>query len=250
MNWHKGTASTVVTPLKQSRDLSQQSLLDRILRIRSRVAGQLGLRELRRRMWHMMPGFLPFVLWGIPHRDPISPTLRVVAVAIIAGLGLRILWGFRLIRRHSEQGEHGMGAVMGYALSVLACLLLFPAQAEISLGVLGILAFGDGSATLVGLMWRGKPLPWNTQKSWPGLFAFIGIGTFMSALIYWGETHNLEAMTPGVSFPTALLCTALATVPAAIAESLPLRINDNIRVGVTAAIGLAAAHGWLIGWAG
>ncbi len=70
----------------------------------------------------------------------------------------------------------------------------------------------------------------------------------MAAIVYWGETHNLEAQTPGVSFVTALYCAGMTVVAAAIAESLPSRLNDNLRVGVTAAVVGAAMHGMLVGW--
>ena len=250
MNGHKGLTEASISSPRGTIRTYQRVLFIQLGRTGHRLMGHLGTRELRRRLWHMSPGFLPFILWAIPHRDPISPTLRIIIISMIAGLGLRILWGFSRIRRHGESSDRGIGAVMGYALSVLACLLLFPGQAEISLGVLGILAFGDGSATFIGLVCRGKKLPWNPSKTWFGMVGFIVFGTLMSAIIYWGETHNLEARTPGVSFHTALLIAFLATLPAAVAESLDVRLNDNIRVGVTAAVCLASAHGWLVGWAG
>ena len=206
--------------------------------------------ELRRRLWHMSPGALSFFLWAFPHRDPISPTLRWIMTGIIAMLAARIFLGFKQIQRRNEADNQATWAVLGYAASVLMCLLVFPGQAEIALGVLGILAFGDGSATLGGLILRGPTLPWNADKSWSGFFSFIVVGTLMGALMYWGESHNLEARTPGVTWDIALKCVFLATVAAAIAESLPSRINDNIRVGIVSAVTLAIAHGHFVGWAG
>jgi phytol kinase len=195
----------------------------------------------------MAPGLLPFVLWPISHRDPISPTLRAIIVALVVGLGLLIFLNFRRIAR---QGRHDdrLPAVVGYAGSVLLTLLIFPAQAELGLTVLGVLALGDGSATLGGMLLGGPTLPWNPRKTWSGSLCFVLVGGLLASVIYWGETHNLEAQTPGVSFATALACGIPAALAGAIVESLPLRINDNIRVGVAAAVTVAVAHGIVVGW--
>jgi dolichol kinase len=200
----------------------------------------LTSRELKRRLWHMAPGCLPFLLQWFPHRDPVSPTLRWIIVGCCVLIGGRILMGFRQIQRRGEGA--GLAAVSGYALSVLLMAVAFPADLELSLAVLSILAFGDGSATLCGLTFRGPRLPWNRGKSWSGLIAFIGVGCVMTAWIYRGETHNPEALTAGVSFGIALALTAPAVIAAAIAESIPSRINDNIRVGLVAAVSLILLH--------
>lgn len=211
---------------------------------------RISRAELVRRVNHMAPGVLSFALWAFPHRDPLSPTAQVILTAIIVAISFKVFLGFRTFRRDGERQTQATWAVLGYSISVLACLVLLPAHAQIGIGVLGILAFGDGSATLGGLLLRGPALPWNRSKSWSGLCCFLVFGTGMSALMYWGESHNLEAQTPGVSFGTALACTGFATVLAALAESLPSRINDNIRVGLTASMALIVAHGMLVGWGG
>jgi dolichol kinase len=209
---------------------------------------RISAAELRRRVWHISPGCLAVILWFVPHRDPISPTLQWVLFAIISLLALRIFVQYRLIRRTGERGSRGTAAVLGYAVSVMASLLLFPAQAEIGLAVLSILAFGDGAATLGGLLANRRPLPWNPEKTWAGLLSFLVVGTLTTAVIYWRETHNLEAQTPGVSFGVALLCAGLACGIAAIAESVHSRINDNIRVGIAAALGMVCAQSLFVGW--
>ena len=202
--------------------------------------GSLTSREIRRRFWHMSPGLLPIILQAVPHADPVSPTLRWIFMGVAAAIGLQILWGFRQIRRANESG--GIAPVAGYALSVIMMLLLFPQHLELAFALLAILAFGDGSATLFGLLIRSPRLPWNTGKSWSGLTAFIGIGSIMAAWIYSGESLNLEAADVSVSFLTALMLVTPAVVIAAIIESVDSRINDNIRVGVVGAIMLMVTH--------
>lgn len=202
--------------------------------------GSLSSREVRRRVWHMAPGLLPLILQVVPHSDPVSPTLRWIILGVAAALGLRILWGFRQIQRTNE--ANGMSAVAGYALSVMAMVLLFPQHLELAFALLAILAFGDGSATLFGLLLRGPRLPWNSAKSWSGLLAFITVGTLMASWIYWGESHNAEAVDPPVAFGTAALLVAPAVIVAGLCESVKSRINDNVRVGIVGALILMLTH--------
>ena len=196
----------------------------------------LTYRELQRRLWHMAPGLLPFILHAVPHRDPISPTMRSIIIGCSIVIAAKILHGFQKIQRRDEGA--GLAAVGGYSLSVLAALMAFPGDIELGLSVLAILAFGDGSATLVGLTLRGPRLPWNQAKSWSGLVAFIAVGSLMTAWTYWGETRNPEAAEPAVSFAFALALTAPAVILSAFAESVRSRINDNVRVGIVAAFSL------------
>jgi len=207
---------------------------------RSLAFRPLTYRELKRRFWHMAPGLLPFALHLVPHADPISRLMKLIIVGLCVAIAGRILWGFQQIQRQGEGA--GVTAVAGYSLSVLLTALLFPRHLELGLAVLSILAFGDGSATLFGLLLRGPRLPWNTAKSWSGFLAFIAVGSLMTAWIYWGETHNLEAAEPSVTFGLALAFTMPAVIAAAIAESVRSRLNDNVRVGVTAAVVLVLLH--------
>ncbi len=200
----------------------------------------LPYREIRRRFWHMAPGMLAFGLHLESHADPITPTLKAIIVGCCVVIAAKIFSGFRKIERQGE--GKGTASVAGYAFSVLLTMLLFPRHLEIGVGVLSILAFGDGSATLFGLMFRGPRLPWNSTKSWSGFLAFIVVGSLMSTWLYWGETWNPEASDPGVSFLHALLIVCPAVIAAALAESIRTRLNDNIRVGVVAAITLIATH--------
>ena len=82
-----------------------------------------------------------------------------------------------------------------------------------------------------------------------GFLAFLLCGIPMASVIHWGETafnpKSVPEMTP---FYISLVCAGVATGLAAIAESLPSRVNDNVRVGVTAAIATSLLHGALVGW--
>ena len=194
----------------------------------------------------MAPGLLPFVLWAFPHRDPISPTFYGLTLLLAFGLAGAIYTGYRRIERRGEQGQR-LAAVAGYAGCVLACLLIFPGDVEIGLTVLALLAFGDGSATLFGKLLGGPKLPWNRDKTLAGLAAFICLGGLTASFVYWGESNNLEAAHVPVQFPTAMLIGGVAALCAAVAESVPSRINDNIRVGVTAILAVTLLHALVVG---
>jgi dolichol kinase len=192
------------------------------------IAARIGVGELRRRLTHFAPVCLPFLLWGIPHQDPWGPVLVNTVLGLAGGMTAFALYRFRAIAR--SQQEHGLAAVVGYAAPVLLALLLLPGRAELGVMTLAIVAVGDGSATLGGLYFGGRRLPWNGRKTFTGLVSFCVGGTVMATLVYWGEAR------PAVPLQTAFLCAAFSTAAAAIVESLPLPWNDNFRVGATAAL--------------
>lgn len=203
------------------------------------LPGSLSVKEMKRRLWHMLPGLLPIASYIYPHKDPLSPTFQNIAAGLIAGIAALLLWRYKTIRRTGEQSEQA--AVFGYSVSVLATLLLFPKHAELGMLVLCVLAFGDGMATTFGLLFRGPSLPWNREKSWAGTLAFVGFGGYLASLAYWAESQ------PQASWLIALTCGFSAAVVAAIAESLPSRVNDNVRVGIASAVTAVGAHAMVVG---
>lgn len=235
------------SPPVSSASLTSQSSISRTHCAMPLPPSSFGLYSLsgaesRRRLWHMAPGLLPVPLQFIPHRDPLSATLWWIIISVIAAVTAHIYLRFRRIRRNAE--DLGTSAISGYAVAVLLTIVLLPDRLEVGLAVLAILAFGDGSASLFGQMFRGPALPWNPGKSWSGLTAFLLIGGLLTAWIYWGETQNPEAQEPALDFTRALLLTAPAVAACAFIESLPSRINDNIRVGLTAAVVLSLLSFW------
>src|SRR5690606_23933522 len=116
--------------------------------------------------------------------------------------------------------------VLGYAASVMAMLLAAPDLPQLGLSVLAVLAFGDGTATLVGKLVGGPRLPWNRDKTWSGLTAFLLAGTVTASLYYWGETwfNTDNPQYREIPFSTALTCGAIMTFTAAVAESVRSRL--------------------------
>jgi dolichol kinase len=193
-----------------------------------RVVDRLGVTEFRRRLFHMSPALIPVGLPLIPHQDVWGPPL-VSAVCILSFVGF--LLAIALAPFLTRNGEASwMRAVLGYMVPILGGLVMFPGRAELGLMTLQIIALGDGSATLGGLMLGGQRLPWNRRKTFSGLLCFTVVGTLAATYSYWGEAR------PGIPILTAGLICGAAALCAAIVESLPIRSNDNLRVGLTALI--------------
>jgi dolichol kinase len=194
----------------------------------------LAPHEWRRRLMHMSPGLLPFFMLAIPHPIPLAWYSKLVIVIAVAGVACFALKREHLFVRANERTWST--SVISYAIVTLVMLLGFPSEPEMGMAVTMIIAFGDGSATLGGKLVHGRSLPWNSDKSWAGLFAFLLCSIPLAAFVYWGEAR------PQVSPSMALACVAPAALAAAFAESLPMRLNDNIRVGVTAGLMMLLTH--------
>lgn len=207
----------------------------------------LDAQELRRRIWHMAPGLLPFLLWIIPHKDPLSPLINWIFIGIFLVLTGLLFRNWSRVARDGVGKDDRAAAIFGYAGSVLLTLFLFPAHAEIGLTLLAVLAFGDGSATLVGKLIGGPRLPWNDAKSVSGFIGFLLVGLPFAALIYWGESHNPQGLNPSATALQATLVAAAGVVGGAIAESIRSPINDNVRVGLASATALVVAHAAVFG---
>jgi phytol kinase len=203
---------------------------------------RLTVHEWRRRLVHMAPGLLPLILVNIPHLDPLQWPAKSAIAAVVIAMSIFALRRHTLFARRDELETGWISSVVSYAGIALGFYLGLPSQPELGMAVTMIIAFGDGSATLMGLMAPSQPLPWNHKKSWAGFAAFMLCSIPLATLIYWAESR------PGVSFPVALACVAPAAALAALAESLPMRLNDNLRVGVTAGLTILATHGMFVGW--
>ena len=189
----------------------------------SRVAARIGMPELRRRLLHMLPGLLPLVLWVYPHERMWELPVRVWVVGLVM---LVVTFGMKSFGSMLRPGESGASSVLNYGFCVLGSLAIAPEHPEFTLIVVVLLAFGDGSATLGGMLIGGPRLFWNRDKSWAGLACFFVAGTVTAAVVYWGEVE--------VSWSDAFALGAAVALCAALAESLPVRLDDNLRVGIAA----------------
>jgi len=177
--------------------------------------------ELARKAVHIAFGFVAFSLaW-----------LTTWQAALMALSAFVFNWkilprvGGAAISRESRGTDLG---IILYPLAVLALILAFPDRPEIAAATWGVVAFGDGMATVAGKLMPLAALPWNRRKSVGGFLAFLLFGG-VAAFILWRYV--------AVSAPANLMIiVALGTLAAAVAESLELHVDDNIVVPVTSAL--------------
>ncbi|HEX4822822.1 MAG TPA: DUF92 domain-containing protein [Candidatus Polarisedimenticolaceae bacterium] len=208
--------------------------------------------ELLRKSVHVgMGGFALALRWLAPWQAMIC-----AGVALLFNLAvLHRLTRKSLLRESERDAGFSLGIVL-YPAAVLALLVVFRNRLELAAATWGLIAFGDGMASVVGVTARGPKLPWNPGKTWSGFLAFVGWGTAAAAfLIRWVQIGALEAPVTwigpsflevgahGPFFSSNVLlggCFA-ATLLAAFAESLPTGIDDNILVPLVGGAALYTA---------
>ena len=125
-----------------------------------------------------------------------------------------------------------------YPLAVLLLVLCFPRRPDIVAAAWAILAAGDGMATLAGRAMPIARLPWNRDKSYGGLIAFILCGGAAAvALAMW----TAPAVQPMPSFKFLFAAPIAAAIVAGLVETIPVGLDDNVRVPAAAAIVLGSA---------
>ena len=193
----------------------------------SAAAPGLGTSEALRKATHIGMGLLAFTLrWLGPFW-----AAALAGVALLNNLFvLHRIGGKRLWRDAEHQAGGALGIVL-YPLTVLLLILVFYRRLEVAAAAWGILAFGDGMATVAGMAFGRRKLPWNPAKSWAGSAAYVVCGTLAAAaLLVW--------TAPGreYSWAFALAAGGAAALLAAALESLPQGLDDNLGVPLVAGL--------------
>ncbi len=177
--------------------------------------------ETLRKFLHIGIGFGAILLKFVPWRY----AALICAVAAFGNwLLLHRLVG-KAVARHERGWDFG---IVIYPVAVGVLIVAFNWHIELAAIGWVLLAFGDGMATLIGWTLPLAPLPWNRAKSWGGFLGFLlagGAASFAIAALF-GAVQPLS------------LTIVVATLSAAIAESLPLGVDDNIVVPLAAAAAL------------
>lgn len=182
--------------------------------------------ELARKVVHMGVGLIAFALRFL---GPFwSAVLAAVALAnnlfLLPRIGGRRLW------REKEVATGSSIGIILYPLCVLLLILIFWQRLEVAAAAWGILAFGDGMASVVGMALGRRKLPWNPQKSWAGSLAYVTFGTLAAAVL-------LEWTAPGrYAWAFALAVGFAAALLAALLESIPQGLDDNLGVPLVSAL--------------
>jgi uncharacterized protein (TIGR00297 family) len=191
------------------------------------MSSRLSRQEVSRKLVHIGVGAIAFALVFL---GPAYSALCALA-ALLGNLFLLPRVGGRGLWRTAElERGHSLGIVL-YPAAVLLLILVFWRRLEVAAAVWGILALGDGMASLAGKGLGGRSLPWNSAKSWVGSLTYwLCGGLAATVLLAWTRHHQQQGVDlvflSAVGFATALCAAAV--------ESLPLRLDDNISVPILA----------------
>jgi uncharacterized protein (TIGR00297 family) len=121
--------------------------------------------------------------------------------------------------------------ILLYPISVLLLILSFPHRPDIVAAAWAMLAYGDGAATLVGRLAVGPHLPWNNEKTIAGTMAFVLVGGVTGLLLAWWTRPAVSPMPP---WQFVVFGPLLAGLVAGLVESMPVGLDDNVSVPISA----------------
>ena len=180
----------------------------------------LSRSELLRKVTHMSMGLFAFAVGWL---GPLWSALLALTALLFNFFLFPRIGGRKLYRDHEHAAGSSLGIVL-YPLAVLILILVFFRKLEVAAATWGILAFGDGMASVAGMTLGRTKLPWNPRKSWAGTIAYAFFGTFAAAaLLVWTAPGQYD-------WPFAFAVCAAAAIVAALLESLPQGLDDNIGV--------------------
>ncbi len=125
-----------------------------------------------------------------------------------------------------------------YPAAVLLLIGILPGRPDIVAAAWGVLAAGDGMATLVGRYAGGPRIPWNREKSVAGSVAFVLCGGAAGVALCW---WCAPAVTPPPYGWFAIAAPIAARSRRLRSRRFPIRLDDNLTVSLTA----AAVMWWL-----
>ncbi|MBT4866327.1 MAG: phosphatidate cytidylyltransferase [Planctomycetaceae bacterium] len=196
--------------------------------------------EFVRKLLHMSPGLLPFVFALVPHFDPLDWIAQAAIVTCCVVMTAVFLSLYRTVRRPGE--DNLLSTAISYPAIIIVTVLLFPAHVELMGVVVVVLALGDGAAYIGGKTFGKRKLPWNPDKTWVGSLSFIAVSGPIATLAYMAL-----ADADGRHWEIATACGFAAAICGSMAESLPVRLTDNLRVGVSALLAVTAMQYALVG---
>lgn len=192
------------------------------------MTATVDFSEDRRQILHISMGVFALLLRFLPWW--VAAIVAGSAVGFNAYV-LRRLAG-HLLYRPAERSRRFPPGILFYPIAVVLLILVFPDRPDIAAAAWGVMAFGDGAATLVGRRVGGRKIPWNREKSIAGSVTFVVAGGAAGVfLAWWCRPAVMPPPYQWFSFVAPLLA---VTVAAAV-ETLPIRLDDNISVPASAA---------------
>ncbi|MFB3895503.1 MAG: diacylglycerol/polyprenol kinase family protein [bacterium] len=133
-----------------------------------------------------------------------------------------------LFRDQELKQGYSIGIIM-YPLVVLILVTALPIY--LAAGAWAILAVGDSFSNLIGRRFGTRKLYWNQSKSYAGLIGFILTSIIGCGFLLWWVKPDIQAYT-------LVNLSILGSVICGILETLPVKIDDNILVGLGAGVTL------------
>lgn len=156
-----------------------------------------GFSEMARKWLHVAMGGFALLLGTLSWPQ----ALALAIAAFLHNVYLLPLYAGTKVFREPGQGRRRDIGILLYPAAIALLIVIFRERLEIVAVAWGLLAFGDGFATIVGKSLRGPPLPWNRAKSWSGFLAFLVFGFVAAKILYvWtvlGRVGRLVAETAG-----------------------------------------------------
>lgn len=192
------------------------------------AASDTPFSETRRQLVHVA-----MVAWAFLLRVLSWPEAAALALAaLLFNYFVLPRVGGRSIVRPDDVARGMAAGILFYPLAVLLLILCFRSRLDIVAAAWAILAVGDGVATLAGRTIGGARLPWNREKTRAGTIAFFLAGASGGVLLCW---WTQPAPTSPVSTMFVVGAPVLAAAVAALVESIPVRLDDNLSVPFAAA---------------
>ncbi len=185
----------------------------------------LASGEVKRKLIHIAVGLfaLPLRWLSWPQAAAMAAFAFLFNWQVLPRLGGRALWRAPELERGYARG------ILLYPLSVLGLVLFFHSDEDLYkvAAVWGVMAFGDGMASLLGQALPGPRLPWNPAKGWVGFVAFVVFGSLGSSALM---AFALKLPLASLLSPRILALTVPLTLVCALAESVPTTLDDNLTV--------------------
>lgn len=187
--------------------------------------GTRARSEALRKLIHIAFGFVAISLEYLSY----GQALALAAAAIVHNAVIFPFVFGRYVSRRERWSDIG---ILLYPVAVFIVIAIFRDEyVHVAAAAWCVLAFGDGCASLVGRNFGKRKWPWNRDKSIIGTVAFIeaGLPAAYAICVFMAPRPTLLPLFVNVSFAVLL---------AALVETLPTRIDDNLTVTFTAALAL------------
>ncbi len=135
-------------------------------------------------------------------------------------------WGGRNLWREADRARGHPIGILVYPISLLFLFTLFHDRLYLAAAMWGIMAIGDGMASVFGTAMGSAKLPWNRKKSWAGSIAMFLFGAAAAPGLAWWTSRG------EIDFAHIAIVLCVISFVSAVVESLDSPLDDNISVPI------------------